>query len=74
MKGPLIGTYFHNVDEKGRLAVPSKMRTELGDPFYITCLTSDCLCIYSEDEWQEVFRQAQYNTTDGMSGRSVPYA
>ena len=53
MKGPLIGTYFHNVDEKGRLAVPSKMRTELGDPFYITCLTSECLCVYSEEEWQK---------------------
>jgi MraZ protein len=53
MKGSLIGTYIHNVDEKGRLAVPSKMRIELGDPFYITCLTSDCLCIYSEEEWDK---------------------
>ncbi len=49
----LIGTYFHNVDEKGRLAVPSKMRMELGDPFYITCLTKDCLSVYSEEEWQK---------------------
>ncbi|MDD5018191.1 MAG: division/cell wall cluster transcriptional repressor MraZ [Eubacteriales bacterium] len=53
MKGSLIGTYIHNVDEKGRLAVPSKMRMELGDPFYITCLTSDCLLMYSQDEWQK---------------------
>jgi MraZ protein len=52
VKGSLIGTYIHNVDEKGRLAVPSKMRMELGDPFYITCLTDDCLCAYSEEEWQ----------------------
>jgi len=52
VKGSLIGTYFHNVDEKGRVAVPAKMRVELGDPFYITCLTSDCLCAYSEEEWQ----------------------
>ena len=53
MKGTLIGTYFHNVDEKGRLAVPSKMRLELGEPFYITCLTSDCLSVYSEEEWRK---------------------
>lgn len=53
MNGSLIGTYIHNVDEKGRLAVPSKMRMELGEPFYITCLSSECLCVYSEDEWQK---------------------
>lgn len=53
MKSSLIGTYMHNVDEKGRLAVPSKLRLELGEPFYITCLTSDCLSVYSEEEWQK---------------------
>ncbi len=53
MKGSLIGTYVHNVDEKGRLAVPSKMRAQLGDPFYITCLSKECLSVYSEEEWQK---------------------
>jgi len=51
VKGSLIGTYVHSVDEKGRLAVPSKLRVELGDPFYITCLNADCLSVYSEEEW-----------------------
>ncbi len=51
MKGSLIGTYLHNVDDKGRLAVPSKMRVELGEPFYITCLSGDYLSVYSEEEW-----------------------
>jgi MraZ protein len=41
------------VDEKGRLAVPSKLRVELGDPFYITYLSGDCLSVYSEEEWQK---------------------
>ncbi len=53
MTGSLIGTYFHSVDEKGRMAVPSKMRVELGDPFYITHLNGDCLSVYSEEEWQK---------------------
>jgi MraZ protein len=53
VKGSLIGTYFHSVDEKGRLAVPSKLRVELGDPFYITYLSGDCLSAYSEEEWQK---------------------
>ncbi len=53
MKGSLIGTYLHTLDEKGRVAVPSKLRVDLGDPFYITCLTKDCLVAYSEEEWQK---------------------
>jgi len=53
VKGSLIGTYYHSVDEKGRLAVPSKLRVELGDPFYITYLNGDCLSVYSEEEWQK---------------------
>ena len=53
VKGSLIGTYFHTLDEKGRLAVPSKLRVDLGDPFYITSLTKDCLVAYSEEEWRK---------------------
>lgn len=53
MKGTLIGTYYHSVDEKGRLAVPSKLRVELGDPFYITYLSGDYLSVYSGEEWQK---------------------
>jgi mraZ protein len=53
VKDSLIGTYFHTLDEKGRMAVPSKLRVGLGDPFYITCLTKDCLVAYSEEEWEK---------------------
>lgn len=52
MKDPLIGINIHNVDEKGRLAIPSKLRAELGEPFYIACLTNDCLSVYSEEDWK----------------------
>ena len=51
MKEALIGTYVHNIDEKGRLAVPSKIRMELGVPFYITSLLNGCLSVFSEDAW-----------------------
>lgn len=49
--GILTGKYEHNVDEKGRLAIPSKMRMELGEPFFITCLSSECLSVYPKEEW-----------------------
>ena len=53
MKDSLIGTYFHTLDEKGRMAVPFKLRADLGDPFYITSLTKECLVAYPEEEWQK---------------------
>jgi len=52
VKDSLIGTYFHTLDEKGRMAVPFKLRADLGDPFYITSLTEDCLVAYPEEEWE----------------------
>ncbi len=48
----LSGLYLHNVDEKGRLAVPSKLRAELGEPFYITCVNNKCLSVYPQEAWQ----------------------
>ena len=53
MNTSLIGTYAHNLDEKGRLAVPAKLRIELGDPFYVACLGENCLTVFPEDEWQK---------------------
>ena len=52
MKDSLIGNYVHSVDEKGRLAIPSKMRVELGERFYIAWVNKDCLSIYSEEQWK----------------------
>ena len=32
----LIGEYRHNIDEKGRLIIPSKFREEIGNSFVVT--------------------------------------
>ena len=31
-----MGEFHHNVDEKGRLIIPSKFRNDLGNKFIIT--------------------------------------
>lgn len=47
----LMGEYHHNIDEKGRIIIPSRLRDELGDNVIVTRGLDDCLFLYSMDEW-----------------------
>ena len=51
----MIGKYSAKLDEKNRLFVPSKLRGELGENFYVTLGVNcghRCLTIYTAAEWQ----------------------
>ena len=50
----MVGKYRHTVDPKGRLFVPSKLRDELGDAFYVTLGLDHCLSVYTEAGWQAI--------------------
>ena len=50
----LMGEYHHNIDEKNRLIIPSKFRTELGESFVITRGLDNCLFVYSIKEWENI--------------------
>ncbi|MBQ3404635.1 MAG: division/cell wall cluster transcriptional repressor MraZ [Oscillospiraceae bacterium] len=45
------GLYNHVLDAKGRISIPSRIRSELGDTFYITLSTEQCLSAYSQESW-----------------------
>lgn len=47
-----MGEYHHNIDNKGRIIVPSKFRDELGDMFIITRGLDQCLFGYPLTEWK----------------------
>lgn len=49
----LIGEYNHVLDPKKRLAVPSKLRKELGDTVILTRGLENCLFLYSISEWEK---------------------
>lgn len=49
-----MGEYHHNLDDKGRLIIPSKFRNELGSDFIITRGIEKCLYVYSMDEWNNI--------------------
>lgn len=50
----LIGEYHHNIDEKGRLIIPSKFREDLGDKFVVTRGLDGCLFVYSMVNWDKI--------------------
>ncbi len=50
----LTGEYNHNIDEKGRMSFPAKLRDELGERFYLTRWLDDCLVVFSETEWNNI--------------------
>lgn len=53
----LMGEYHHNIDEKSRLIIPAKFRSELGERFVITKGLDKCLFIYSENEWNKLMQK-----------------
>lgn len=53
----MIGKHPAKLDDKSRLFVPSKLRAELGDHFYVTLGVNcghRCLTIYTAEEWQKL--------------------
>lgn len=49
-----MGEYHHNIDEKGRIIIPSKFRNELGTSFVVTRGIENCLFVYSLPEWDKI--------------------
>ncbi len=50
----LIGEYHHNIDEKGRLIIPSKFRDDIGEKFVVTRGLDGCLFVYALKEWESI--------------------
>ena len=59
----MIGKYPAKLDEKNRLFVPAKLRSELGDDFFVTLGVNcghRCLTIYTAEDWATLSQN--YNT------------
>ncbi|MBX4190295.1 division/cell wall cluster transcriptional repressor MraZ [Candidatus Parcubacteria bacterium] len=50
----LIGEYKHIIDAKKRLAVPSKLRKELGEGAVITRGLDNCLFVFPREYWNKL--------------------
>ena len=52
-----IGEYQHNLDQKGRLAIPVKFRAELKKGAVVTKGLDNCLFLYPKSEWQKLAKK-----------------
>ena len=58
----MIGKYPAKLDDKNRLFVPAKLRSELGEDFFVTLGVNcghRCLTVYTAEDWQTL--QTNYN-------------
>lgn len=47
-----IGEYQHNIDDKGRLAIPAKFRGQLSEGAVVTKGLDNCLSLFTKDGWE----------------------
>ncbi len=50
----LIGEYQHTLDTKKRLAIPAKLRKELGEKMILTRGLNNCLFVYPMQQWDKL--------------------
>ena len=68
----MTGQYAHNIDAKGRLFIPAKLREELGSTFHVIAGQDHCLYIFSENKWNAWMEQLSTKTySEIKSLRSV---
>ncbi len=53
------GRYSHNIDAKGRVFVPAKMREVLGDTFVVATVMEPCIGLYTLVGWNEMLEKLE---------------
>ncbi len=66
----LIGEYTHTIDEKNRLSLPAKFRSEMGKKVVLTPGLDGCLFVFTIKEWvniEEKLNQSSFLQVDSRS-------
>lgn len=54
-----MGSYDHRIDNKGRLVMPAKFRSQIGDTVVCTVGLDNCLAVYPMDAWSVYLQKLQ---------------
>ena len=65
-----IGEYIHTIDQKKRLAIPSKFRKALGKRAVVTRGLDSCLVVYPIEEWNKMAKKLESLPTGQADARN----
>ena len=66
-----LGQYQHSLDEKGRVILPAKFRSQLEGGAYMARGLDGCVCVYPTDEWERVSTNMRDLATRGATERQA---
>jgi MraZ protein len=66
-----LGQYQHSLDEKGRVILPAKFRTQLEGGAYMARGLDGCVVVYPTDEWERVSNNMRELMTRGTQQRQA---
>ena len=59
MDNYLYGYRVHKLDAQSRIAIPSHMRSRLGEEFVASLGLGDFISLYPQDQWEELLNNVQ---------------
>lgn len=65
------GEYEHSIDDKGRLIIPMRLRSELPDIVFITRGFDGCLFLYPSETWQDIADHVNQLPMTQQQGRVI---
>ena len=66
-----MGRHSHNIDSKGRVIIPAKMREQLGEHFVVTRGFEECIAVYSMEAWEKVMEALAQLPSNQKSARRI---
>ena len=70
----MTGQYAHNIDAKGRLFIPAKLREELGGTFHVMVGQDHCLSVYSDESWNAIMEGLKEKSYSQIKGLRAAFA
>ena len=67
----MYGEYAHVVDGKGRMFLPSKFRTKLGEQVYLAKVLDNCISIFSDDSFHKFMAKIESHPNVVTMGREL---
>ena len=64
------GEYRHSLDNKNRLIIPARLRSEIGDTFVLTRGLDGCLSIYTAAAWEKQEAQLEKLPSTNKAARA----